>query len=209
MRKGRTWAAVKRRMGLTRRDRSERGAVLVEAAIVIPILMMITLGIIEYGGAYRENAAVAGAARAGARVASSLPKTDFGGTGTCTAPDSGPVVAAACRRPCSRSAPMRRSRCGSTRSRPGNVPPFTSCTNCVGYNWNPSTKTFNTATKLGPGWLTAKQNACASGPPDQFGVYIKVNHKAITKMFGGDRTLTGTTIMRLEPYVGTLACASS
>jgi Flp pilus assembly protein TadG len=210
MRNGRMWVAVKRRMGLmspTRRARNERGAVLVEAAIVIPILMMITLGIIEYGGAYRENSAVAAAARSGARVASSLPKTDFGCTAPCS--DSALTVAAAVSsalQSFGANAPQQMwiYKVGVA----GNTPPFTSCSSCVGYNWNSATKAFG-GSKLGTGWLAAKQGACASGPPDQIGVYVKVNHKAITKMFGGDRTLTGTTIMRLEPYVGTLACASS
>lgn len=202
------WVAVKRRMGLTRRGRDERGAVLVEAAIVIPILMMITLGIIEYGGAYRENAAVAGAARAGARVASSLPKTDFGCTQPCS--DSALTVAAAVSsalQSFGANAPQQMwiYKVGA----PGNTPfTGTGCTSCVGYNWNSSTKAFG-GSKLGNSWLATKQGACASGPPDQIGVYVKVTHKAITRMFGGDKTLTGTTIMRLEPYVGTLACAST
>jgi hypothetical protein len=210
MRNGRMWATVKRRVGLTRRHRDQRGAVLVEAAIVIPILMMITLGIIEYGGAYRENSAVAGASRAGARVASSLPKTEFGCTSAC-AQDSGLTVAA--------SVSSALQSLGSTAPQQmwiykvglaGNTPPFTSCSMCVGYNWNSSTKAFGGA-MLGTGWPAAKQNACATFPPgpDQIGIYIKVKHTAVTRMFGGDRFLTGTTIMRLEPYVGTLACASS
>jgi Flp pilus assembly protein TadG len=206
MRNGRMWAAVKRRIGF-RRDRDERGAVLVEAAIVIPILMMITLGIVEYGGAYRENAAVAGAARSGARVASSLPKTEFGCSTPC-AQDSALTVAAAVSSALQSLGANAPQQLWIYKVGAGNAPPFASCTNCVGYNWNSTSKSF-TGAPLGTGWTAAKQNACASGPPDQIGVYIKVKHTAVTKMFGGDRDLTGTTIMRLEPYVGTLACAAS
>ena len=211
MRNGRMWAAVQRRigrrLGLTRRDRDERGAVLVEAAIVIPILMMITLGIIEYGGAYRENAAVAGAARAGARVASSLPKTDFGCASACSA-DSAATVAAAVSSALQSFGANAPQQLWIYKAGTGNAAPFTGCTNCVGYNWDPTSKSF-TGPQLGPGWAAANQGACASGPPDQIGIYIKVNHKAVTSMFGGDRTLTATTIMRLEPYVGTLPCAAA
>ena len=114
-----------------------------------------------------------------------------------------------CRRRCSRSVRTRPSSSGSTRSAPRATRRRSrAARSCVGYNWNSSTKAFG-GTKLGTGWPAAKQNACASGPPDQIGVYIKAKHTAVTRMFGGDRTLTGTTIMRLEPYVGTLACASS
>ncbi len=93
---GRFGAAVKRRAAWWRARRDERGAVLVEAIIVIPIMMMITLGIVEYGGAYREDATIAAASRAGARVASSLEKTEFGTcTGSSCSADSGVVTAAA------------------------------------------------------------------------------------------------------------------
>lgn len=211
MRNGRMWVAVKRRIGLGRlgsaRRGDERGAVLVEAAIVIPILMMITLGIVEYGGAYRENAAVAGASRAGARVASSLPKTDFGCTAPCA--DSAVTVAAAVSsalQSFGANAPQQLwiYKVGVA----GNTAPFTSCTSCVGYNWDSTSKSF-AGPQLGSGWTAAQQNACASGPPDQIGVYIKVKHTAVTTMFGGDRNLTGNTVMRLEPYVGTQPCAAS
>ena len=93
---GRFGAAVKRRAAWWRARRDERGAVLVEAIIVIPIMMMITLGIVEYGGAYREDTTIAAASRAGARVASSLEKTEFGTcTGSSCSTDSGVVTAAA------------------------------------------------------------------------------------------------------------------
>ena len=211
MRKGRMRETARRwigsRPGRLRRARDERGAVLVEAAIIIPILMMITLGIVEYGGAYRENAAVASASRAGARVASSLPKTDFGCTAPCT--DSAVTVAAAVSSALQSFGSNAPQQMWIYQVGPAsNTPPFTSCTNCVGYNWIPSSKSFGGA-QLGPGWAPNQQNACAGGPPDQIGVYIKVKHTAVTRMFGGDRTLTGTTIMRLEPYVGTQVCGAS
>jgi plasmid maintenance system antidote protein VapI len=38
---------------------------------------------------------------------------------------------------------------------------------------------------------------------------VKVTHQAVTKMFGGNRSLTATTIMRLEPYVGSGTCAAT
>jgi Flp pilus assembly protein TadG len=212
MRNGRTWAAVKRRFGLARHDRGQRGAVLVEAAIVIPILMMITLGIIEYGGAYREDSTVATASRSGARTASALPKTDFGCVAGPTCFDSGITVAA--------SVASTLQSLGATSPQQvwiydvatkGSGPPnFTNCTNCVGYNWVSSSKSFNTTNKLGPGWLAVNQYTCAgtATPIDQIGIYVRATHTAVTRMFGGSKTLTGTTIMRFEPYVGAASCAT-
>ena len=35
--------------------------------------------------------------------------------------------------------------------------------------------------------------------PDNIGVWIKVNHGMVTKMFGSTFTLTDKTVMRIEP----------
>lgn len=55
---------------LQRRRRDDRGAVIVEAAIVIPILFVVLFGIIEIGGAIKSYSGAANAARAGSRMAS-------------------------------------------------------------------------------------------------------------------------------------------
>jgi hypothetical protein len=200
---------VKWPLGRSRLVRSERGAELIEAVIVIPLLMMITLGIIEFGGAYREDATVAAATRSGARIASSLPKTDFGCTAGPTCSDSALTVAAAVAstlQSLGSNAPQQLWIYDVTTEGTG-PPSFSGCTNCVGYNWVPSSRSFSTS-RLGTGWFQTNQNACAgiAGPPDQIGVYVRAVHSAVTHMFGGNKTLTGNTIMRLEPYVGSLSC---
>jgi hypothetical protein len=58
-----------------RRRGSERGAVLVEAALVIPILVMLVVGIAEFGFAFRDRLTLQTATRTGARVGSSLGNT--------------------------------------------------------------------------------------------------------------------------------------
>jgi hypothetical protein len=218
MRNVRIWAALTGRSRGRRRNGDERGAVLIEALIVIPILMMITLGIIEYGGAYREDSTVAAATRAGARVASALSKSDFGVTSAGT--DGGIVTAnavAAVLQSLGAQAPQQlwiyrveplNSSCGP--------PAFTGCAYKVGYGWNSTTKLFNTTELSTSGsWPATKQYACASGAnlvggtgPDQIGVWVTVNHTAVTHMFGTGRALTGKTVMRLEPNV-TSSCGTS
>lgn len=47
---------------------SERGAVAVEFAILAPVLIMLVLGIIEFGRAYNTQITLSNAAREGARV---------------------------------------------------------------------------------------------------------------------------------------------
>ncbi|WP_104172061.1 TadE/TadG family type IV pilus assembly protein [Arthrobacter sp. Y81] len=47
---------------------SERGAVAVEFAILAPVLVMLLLGIMEFGRAYNAQASLSSAAREGVRV---------------------------------------------------------------------------------------------------------------------------------------------
>jgi Flp pilus assembly protein TadG len=51
------------------RHRSEEGAVLIEAAIALPLLLLVVLGIIDFGLLFRRYEVVTNAAREGARIA--------------------------------------------------------------------------------------------------------------------------------------------
>jgi Flp pilus assembly protein TadG len=51
-----------------REDVSDRGAVTVEFALILPILLILLVGIIEFGQAYNTQIALQGAAREGARA---------------------------------------------------------------------------------------------------------------------------------------------
>ncbi len=53
-----------------RRARGDRGAVIVEAAIVLPILFMLIFGMLEIGSALKSYSGAANAVRAGGRTAS-------------------------------------------------------------------------------------------------------------------------------------------
>jgi Flp pilus assembly protein TadG len=52
---------------MSRFKRDDRGAAMVEFAIVLPVLMLILLGIIEFGRAYNAQVSIQAAAREGAR----------------------------------------------------------------------------------------------------------------------------------------------
>ncbi|MFB3854332.1 MAG: TadE/TadG family type IV pilus assembly protein [Vicinamibacterales bacterium] len=52
-----------------KRTRGERGTALVEAALTIPILLLISVGIFEFGRAYQTWQILTNAAREGARIA--------------------------------------------------------------------------------------------------------------------------------------------
>src|SRR5260370_21374885 len=54
----------------TRPTPGDRGAVLVEMAILLPLLIVVVFGIIEWSDAYHDSSVTADAARAGGRIAS-------------------------------------------------------------------------------------------------------------------------------------------
>jgi Flp pilus assembly protein TadG len=57
-----------------RRFRSQRGAAIIETALTLPILLLVAVGIFEFGRAYQTSQVLTNAAREGARVAI-LPTT--------------------------------------------------------------------------------------------------------------------------------------
>ncbi|MEE9964449.1 MAG: pilus assembly protein [Propionicimonas sp.] len=96
---------------LFKRDR-ERGAAAVEFALVLPVLVMILLGIIDFGMVTNAQAIMGNAARDGARAASLGGSADkackaalkasttligFSDTGTCSS--SVPSVTVTCQKP--------------------------------------------------------------------------------------------------------------
>lgn len=62
--------------------RRERGAVLVEMALVLPVLLLLLLGIITVGGAYNEKQQLTHAAREGARYGATLSQSQTFSSGT-------------------------------------------------------------------------------------------------------------------------------
>ena len=59
-----------------KRIRSEKGAALLEAAITVPIILLISVGIFEFGRAYQTWQVLTNAAREGARMAVITGSTD-------------------------------------------------------------------------------------------------------------------------------------
>jgi hypothetical protein len=54
---------------LKRRVRSERGAELIEFALVFPVLLLVVLGIVDFGFLFQRMEVITNAAREGARIA--------------------------------------------------------------------------------------------------------------------------------------------
>jgi Flp pilus assembly protein TadG len=65
-----------RQVRLTRLRKNERGAALIEAAVTIPLILLISVAIFEFGRAYQTWQVLTNAAREGARVAVISGTTD-------------------------------------------------------------------------------------------------------------------------------------
>ena len=57
--------------------RSERGAELIEFALTLPLLLLLVLGIIEFGFLFQEYEVVTNAAREGARLGALIPSAGY------------------------------------------------------------------------------------------------------------------------------------
>lgn len=65
------------RLPMRTRVRSERGAELVEFGLTLPLLLLLVLGIIEFGFMFQEYEVVTNAAREGARLGSLIPSAGY------------------------------------------------------------------------------------------------------------------------------------
>jgi len=172
----------------------ERGAALVETALLMPMVILLTFGLLEFSSAYQSSSVASASVRAGARVASAeaLLPTYALDAATATATS---LHGVASNEPIEMWVYKANTSTGYPSS--GN---FTTCsTNCIKYTWLPATRLFDTANPGGGGWPAATQNACNSSQWDSVGVYVKLNHKFVTKLFGANITLADHAVFRLEP----------
>lgn len=186
------------------RSRSERGTVVVESAIALPVFLLIIFGTVEFGLAFRSYLTMTAAARDGARYAATMGKdmnadyfiiadalnslAPIGGTKTiktisifkATGPTSttSSGALAACR----------------TASVAG------LCNTYRGANLNDDP--YNFACRVSSSdryWCPTTRKVNLSDPPDYVGIYIEIEHKGITGVLGPSITMNDEVVVRLEP----------
>ena len=69
-------------VGMGKRHKGERGASLVEFALIMPLLLILVLGIVEFGYLFAQFNEVRHAAREGARYAAVSNPADYNGDGS-------------------------------------------------------------------------------------------------------------------------------
>lgn len=172
-----------------RRLRGDEGAVLVEAAFVFPVLMLLAIGIMEFGLLYMNASTVSNATASGARAGSTQSRQATYSTNAALA------VAAA----------LEAMEFGDPqmlvvyKADPNTGKPvdgdYETCGACNKYTWSGTTWT---ATQTG--WSSSSQKACGTvANTDYLGVYVRAQHNYLTSMFGSAKTIREHTMMRLEP----------
>ncbi|HZR12663.1 MAG TPA: TadE family protein [Acidimicrobiia bacterium] len=181
----------------SRAKRSERGAALVEAAILMPLVLLLVFGALEFSSMYRDASQVSSAARAGGRIASAEPRV-----GTMPVDAANAVAAALSGLPSQE--PQEVWVFDATNS---STAPAGCGGSCVKFTWNSATKQFNTGGYTPPSWVLT-QNACPTGTWAKVGVYVHVKYSYLTGLFGhAGRDLTSTAVFRVEP-LGSATCGS-
>ncbi|MEY2454024.1 MAG: hypothetical protein QOD92_3598 [Acidimicrobiaceae bacterium] len=198
-----------------RRARGDRGAVLVEAAFVLPVLLTLLFGIIEFGFAWRDKITVETATRAGARTASNLGPTAQADYNTLQT-----VLSAMSSIPTANvdmvivfdattsGTPSATCLAGTSVSN-NNAPPNngTGCNVYTSAQFSLPSSSFGiSGCNSGPDryWCPtglARGNSMSQiNGPAYVGVYVKAHRSFITKIFGTTGpTMTSISVLRLEP----------
>jgi len=195
------------------RRRSERGAAVVEAAIITPLFLLLLFGIFEFGLAFKSSITISNAAQQGAREAGiqgALPESDYlilrsvqHGLGGMDLRNLDYVVVFRADGP-NGTMPAECATSSQTLTASGSV----ACNRYTAADFyaeidDPSTGSNTGNFRCGPGsvdryWCPADRQD-QIGNTDYVGVVVKAKHKYLTGMIGSDIDLESSTIARLEP----------
>ncbi len=200
---------MRRKNGLRSRLRRDNGAVLLEAALVTPLLLVLLMGIIEYGLYFKNVSSASAAAASGARAAVTQSRSN-------TYSSNAELSVAAALNAISNTTPLEivvyradpatgrpctsayGSACSSAMA---NGTSFDLCTEC--YIWDFTDGSWSIrggATSPSPAWDATNQMACGTvAKNDYLGVYVYLRHNMISGMFGSSQPIKEKTVMRLEP----------
>lgn len=195
---------------MTRRDARDRGSVLVEFVLVLPVLALLAFGIMEFGLARQDRMAVQTAARSGLRVGSaagnslSADKNILLGVGAAIADiglsnvdwvlvyksvASDAAAPAACLNP--------------PRSVSGTCNAYTGVQlQQVVAGTAPASWFGCGVSALDTSWCPTNRQTIQANGTDHLGVWVRATHPMVTGFFGARLTMTDWGVMRLEPQGG-------
>jgi Flp pilus assembly protein TadG len=204
------WRSSRRHEG--GRRRRERGATLVEAAIVAPLFFMLIFGVVEAGWDFFKrdsttNMSVVGA-RAGAGSANDS-LADYNvlqavkGASAGISPSAIKVIVVYRATSASDTVPSACKTASVT-----NTSTTRGCNRYTGSDLSLTSDQFGCTGPPGPTvkkdsyWCPTTRKAALSGtngPPDYVGVYVDASGASLTGVFGPILTLKSDTVMRIEP----------
>jgi Flp pilus assembly protein TadG len=202
------------RLDRRRRGARERGAVLVEAALLTPIVLLLVFGTMEMGYAFYGKLTVSHMSVAGARAASGgandvlsdynmLQAVEDSATGYSASDISLIVVYRA-------AAPDDRVPSACLTASVANSSSVRGCNTYTGASLALASTQFGCVgppgptTKIDNYWCpTTRKTALLAdaghGPPDYVGVYVKAVHHNLFGLFGQSFTFTSDTVIKIEP----------
>lgn len=181
------------------RQRTERGAVMVEMALVGTILATLAIGVAEVGFAWRDASVAEQASRAGARTGSAMGLDDqadralLGSMVSVLGPQiTGSVDYVVVYQP--QPDGSMPSGCESASSSVCNhYPPEALEELEVAAVWGCGAGAYDS------GWCPGSRKGSAE-TPTELGVVVKLKHQWLSGMMPGDGTaITGRTVMRIQP----------
>ncbi len=189
-----------------RRMAGDRGAAMIELGLVVMLLITLSLGIVEFGWAWRSSMSTVTATRSGSRTAASLgkdPQADyFALTSLKASLESSRLINGLQRvvvfradsldgtvpTACKSGTPTAGDRCNvytGDQVRGINLSQFDATTGCM---------TAAPAKFYCPNTRNTQQATA-----DYLGVFVELRHGYVTKFFGAGLTINRTSVMRLEP----------
>ncbi|MFT7600408.1 MAG: Flp pilus assembly protein TadG [Acidimicrobiales bacterium] len=206
--------ALRRRLR-NRRNGSERGSVLIELTLVTPLFIMMVMGMLELGVAWRDSITVTQASRQGARVGSHLGDASAGTLAATTRPeqelllslrtvltpeegqiqyvvvynsDANGGMVAACDPRIQATPTSVNGQC--------NVYTGAQLTTIIANDSQWNSKGNCTAGLADTAWCPTMR----SNSDEYLGVYVQFERPKVTGFFGtGSYELKATTVMRIEP----------
>ena len=184
-------------------SRSERGSVVVESALALPLFLLLIFGTMEFGLAFRSYLTLSNSTRDAARFASTLGKdadADFqvineavSNLSSFKAGDIRKIVIFKATGPTSTTASGPLAACLTA-----------SVTNLCNTYLGPNITINSTDygcnyTSPDRFWCPTSRKVATSDPPDYIGIYIEVRHHGLTGVLGMTRDFHDEFVMRLEP----------